>query len=77
MKICSRISGGILGPLFAISILNDSFECEYLNEKIHLESIGYSCLSEKFTDYVYSSDIKRAVVFLKKVLKKRIKRQNR
>jgi len=50
-------------------ILNDSFECEYLNEKIHLDSIGYSCLSNKFTDYVYGSDIKRVVLFLKKVLK--------
>lgn len=52
-----------------IYILNESFECEYLNEKIHLDSIGYSCLSNKFTDYVYDSDIKRAVLFLKRVLK--------
>ncbi|MFX1492988.1 MAG: PAS domain-containing protein, partial [Promethearchaeota archaeon] len=50
-------------------ILNDSLECEYVNEKTHVDSIGYSCLSNKFTDYVYGSDIEKAIEFLKKVLK--------
>ncbi len=50
-------------------ILNDSLECEYVNEKTHLDSIGYSCLSNKFTDYVYNSDIESVILFLKNVLK--------
>jgi len=50
-------------------ILNRSFECEYINEKVHLNAIGYSCLSKKFTEYIHLDDNKKAVEFLKKILR--------
>ncbi|MFW9773442.1 MAG: PAS domain S-box protein, partial [Candidatus Thorarchaeota archaeon] len=50
-------------------ILNSSFECEYVNEKVHLNSIGYSCMSKNFTEYVHQGDNKRAIEFLRKTLR--------
>jgi hypothetical protein len=28
-----------------IFILNENFECEYVNEIVHLKKLGYSCLN--------------------------------
>ncbi|MFX1497728.1 MAG: PAS domain S-box protein [Promethearchaeota archaeon] len=50
-------------------ILNNSFECEYVNERVHIHSIGYSCMSKKFTDYIHLSDKKKSIDFLRKILR--------
>lgn len=50
-------------------ILNNSFECEYVNERVHINSIGYSCISKKFTDYVHLNDKKKSIEFLRKILR--------
>jgi len=51
-----------------VYILNQDFKCEYINEDIHLEKLGYSCLGKKVTDFIYYSDLKQAIVFLQKIL---------
>jgi PAS domain S-box-containing protein len=52
-----------------IFILNESFECEYINEKVHLKKLGYSCLTHKILDNFYYSDLERGLNFLQNILK--------
>lgn len=52
-----------------IFILNENFECEYINEKVHLKKLGYSCLAHKILDNIYLGDINRGLNFLQSILK--------
>ncbi len=52
-----------------IFILNESFECEYINEKVHLKRLGYSCLAHKILDNFYYGDLNRGLDFLQNILK--------
>jgi len=52
-----------------IFILNESFECEYINEKVHLKKLGYSCLTHKILDNIYFGDLNRGLNFLQNILK--------
>ncbi len=51
-----------------VFILNENFECEYVNEKVHLEKLGYSCLAHKILDNFYFDDLDRGLNFLQNVL---------
>jgi len=63
--------GNILRENFddLIYILNENFECEYVNEKVHLKKLGYSCLAHKILDSIYLGDLNRGLNFLQNVLK--------
>ena len=52
-----------------IFILNENFECEYINEKVHLRKLGYSCLAHKIIDKIYYGDLNRGLNFLQNILK--------
>jgi len=51
-----------------IFILNENFECEYINEKVHLRELGYSCLTHKILDNIYYGDLNRVLNFLQNIL---------
>ena len=63
--------GNILKENFddLIFILNENFECEYVNEKVHLKKLGYSCLAHKILENIYSDDLNRGLNFLQNILK--------
>jgi len=52
-----------------IYILNDNFECEYVNDKIHLELLGYTSISKNIADFVHYGDLKKTIKFLNRTLK--------
>jgi len=52
-----------------IFILNENFKCEYINEKVHLRKLGYSCLAHKIIDNIYYGDLNRGLNFLQNILK--------
>jgi len=52
-----------------IFILNENFECEYINEKVHLRKLGYSCLAHKIIDNIYYGDLDQGLNFLQNILK--------
>ncbi len=52
-----------------IFILNENFKCEYINERVHLRKLGYSCLAHKILDNIYYGDLNRGLNFLQKILK--------
>ncbi|MBA7513697.1 Adaptive-response sensory-kinase SasA [subsurface metagenome] len=52
-----------------IFILNENFECEYINERVHLKKLGYSCLAHKILDNFYYDDLDRGLNFLQNILK--------
>lgn len=52
-----------------IFILNENFECEYVNEEVHLKKLGYSCLAQKILDNFYYADLDRGLNFLQNILK--------
>ena len=52
-----------------IFILNENFECEYINEKIHLRKLGYSCLAHKILDSIHNDDLNQGLNFLQNILK--------
>ncbi len=52
-----------------IYIINENFECEYINERVHLKKLGYSCLAHKILDNFYYSDLNRGLIFLQNILK--------
>lgn len=53
-----------------IFILNENFECEYINENIHLEKLGYLSLKVKITDMLHQDDLQCGNGFLQNLLKK-------
>ncbi|MBY9013763.1 MAG: PAS domain S-box protein, partial [Candidatus Lokiarchaeota archaeon] len=63
--------GEVLSEYFddLIFILNESFECEYINKSIHLEKLGYLSLKGKITDVVHHDDLQFGKVFLHNILK--------
>ena len=52
-----------------IFILNENFECEYINERVHLRKLGYSCLAHKIIDNIYYGDLDQGLNFLQNILK--------
>jgi len=52
-----------------IFILNENFECECINEKVHLKKLGYSCLAHKILDNFHHEDLDRGLNFLQNILK--------
>ncbi len=64
-----------IGEIFAenfddlIFVLNQNFECEFVNEKIRLEKIGYFNLKDKITTIFHHDDISLSKIFLQNVLK--------
>jgi len=52
-----------------IYIINENFKCEYINERVHLKKLGYSCLAHKILDNFYYDDLDRGLNFLQNILK--------
>ena len=52
-----------------IFVLNEDFKCEYVNEKVQLEKLGYICLNEKIFNVVHLEDIPNCQKYLQKLLK--------
>ena len=51
-----------------IYILDEEFNCEYINQKNHLNELGYSSQSKKLTDFIHFEDQNRFQKFLDKVI---------
>ncbi|MFX0010339.1 MAG: hypothetical protein ACFE9R_08495, partial [Candidatus Hermodarchaeota archaeon] len=47
-----------------IFVLNEDFKCEYVNNKIHFEELGYISLSEKIFNVVHPEDISTCQKYL-------------
>ncbi len=52
-----------------IYVLNSEFKCEYVNERIHNEKLGYSLSTKMIHDVIHYADLKRGIKFLTEVLK--------
>jgi len=52
-----------------IFVLNEDFECEFVNEKIHIEKLGYLSLKNKITVILHQDDLQLGNVFLQRLLK--------
>ncbi|MFX0176750.1 MAG: PAS domain S-box protein [Candidatus Hodarchaeota archaeon] len=52
-----------------IYILNDNFECEYINDEVHFELLGYTSISKNISDFVHYGDLKKTIKFLNRTLK--------
>lgn len=52
-----------------VYVLNDHFECEFINQEIHLKELGYSSLSKNLIDYIYFEECNSFLEFLDNVLK--------
>ncbi|MFX1406593.1 MAG: PAS domain S-box protein [Promethearchaeota archaeon] len=52
-----------------IYILNDNFDCEYVNDKIHQQILGYTSFSKNIADFVHYGDLKKTIKFLNRALK--------
>jgi len=52
-----------------IFVLNENFECEFVNEKIHIEKLGYLSLKNKITVILHQDDLPLGNVFLQRLLK--------
>ncbi len=52
-----------------IFILNENFECEFVNEKIHKEKLGYLSLRDKLTVILHHDDLQLGNGFLQRLLK--------
>ena len=51
-----------------IYILDEEFNCEYINQKNHLNELGYSSYSKNLTDFIHFEDKNRFLKFLDKVI---------
>ena len=51
-----------------IYILDEEFICEYINQKNHLNELGYSSQSKKLTDFIYFEDQNKFQQFLDKII---------
>jgi PAS domain S-box-containing protein len=52
-----------------IFVLNENFECEFVNEKIHIEKLGYLSLKNKITVIFHQDDLQLGNLFLQRLLK--------
>ena len=52
-----------------IFVLNENFECEFVNEKIHIAKLGYLSLRDKITVILHQDDIQIGNIFLRRLLK--------
>ena len=52
-----------------IFVLNEDFECEFVNEKIHIAKLGYLSLRDKITVILHQEDLQIGKVFLRRLLK--------
>jgi len=52
-----------------IFVLNKNFECEFVNEKVHMAKLGYLSLRDKITAILHQDDLQIGNVFLQKLLK--------
>jgi len=52
-----------------IFVLDENFECEFINEKIHIAKLGYLSLRDKITVILHQDDLQICNVFLQRLLK--------
>ena len=51
-----------------IFVLNKDNICEYINEKIHMDKLGYINLNEKIFNIIHPEDNPKSELFLQKLL---------